>query len=60
MTETRILGQVFGWGIFRDSSGRFGFAPGVGVQETPKEVPMSEKITQIASGTQALNPRPTS
>jgi len=42
--------QIFAWGIFRDSSGCFGFSPGVKVQNTPAEVIIPEKVSQIASG----------
>ncbi|EKX37584.1 hypothetical protein GUITHDRAFT_116226 [Guillardia theta CCMP2712] len=45
-------GTIFAWGIFRDSSGKFGFSPTVQTQTTPQQVALGlgEKCIEIASG----------
>jgi len=44
-------GEVFAWGVFRDSSGRFGFAPGIKLQAAPLLIRVGAgKVAQIASG----------
>lgn len=44
-------GAVYGWGMFRDSGGKFGFSPDTQIQTTPALVKVGgEKIQQLVSG----------